>query len=440
MKVVLVVPGSGGRFYCENCLRDAALVRALRGMGHEVVVAPMYLPLYSDGPLTSGDTPVFFGGINTYLQQEMAWERLAPAWLRRLMNSRWMLALAARKSGSTKAWGLGRMTLAMLEGEAGRHAAELERMVAWIGESERPDLIHVSTLLLVGLARRLRSAAGCPVICLAQDEDTWLDALEPPYDQRCWQAIRERCAEVKTIVASSRYYAERVAGRLGIRPETVEVVYPGIEVEGEGLTVHGSGLGLWEAGKEGRVIGYLSRVTPSLGFGTLVDAFLLLKKNPGFEDVRLRAMGGLVGDDRRRVGNELKRVKLAGWHDFVDVAPDVDRASRIAFLKTLTVLSVPMPEGPAFGMFLLEAMAAGVPVVQPAIGAFPEIVEATGGGVLYEPNTAGALADAWAGLLVDQGRLRELGQRGRAAVSERFGIARMAADMAGIYERVGKQG
>jgi glycosyltransferase involved in cell wall biosynthesis len=441
MKIVLVVPGSGGTFYCENCLRDAALVRALRGMGHDVVVAPMYLPLYTDGPLMSDDSPVFFGGINTYLQQTMNWERWAPAWLRRMMDSKWMLSWAARKSGSTRARGLGKMTLAMLEGEAGRHAAELERLVEWIAKSERPDVIQVSTLLLAGLVRRLKAAAKCPVVCLAQDEDTWLDDLEPPYDERCWAAIRERCREVDAVVASSRYYAGKVERRLGMSEGSVEVVYPGIEGENRLQTTDNR---LREGGvtskgaKRERTIGYLSRVKVSLGFGTLVDAFLLLKQRPGFEDVRLRAMGGMVGDDQRKAMKELRRVEAAGWRDDVDVLSEVDRDSRLEFLKTLTVMSVPMPEGPAFGMFLVEAMAAGVPVVQPAIGAFREIVEATGGGVLYEPNTAEALADAWAKLLSEPERVKELGRQGQAAVGERFGIGRMAAEMARIYGRVGK--
>lgn len=443
MKIVLVVPGSGGRFYCENCLRDAALVRSLRGKGHDVVVAPLYLPLYSDGPLMSGDAPVFFGGINTYLQQQMAWEKWAPAWLKRVMDSEWMLSLAAKKSATTRARGLGKMTLAMLEGEAGRHAAELERLVEWIGKSERPDVIHVSTLLLVGLVRRLKAVAKCPVVCLAQDEDTWLDELEPPYDRLCWEMIRERCAEVDVVVASSRYYAGRIEERLGMKAGDVEVVYPGIEGEGEGDRVQGSGFREEEGGNGkglmvngGRVIGYLSRVTESLGFGMLVDAFILLKQKSGFDDVKLRAMGGMVGDDESKAEKLLGRLAKAGWRDDVQVSPEVERESRLDFLKTLTVMSVPMPEGPAFGLFLLEAMAAGVPVVQPAIGAFPEIVEVTGGGVLYMPNTAEALAEAWAELLSDPDRVRELGRTGQGAVRERFGIGRMAADMAGIYERV----
>jgi glycosyltransferase involved in cell wall biosynthesis len=168
----------------------------------------------------------------------------------------------------------------------------------------------------------------------------------------------------------------------------------------------------------------------------LVVAFILLKQKPGFDDVKLRAMGGMVGDDESKAEKLLGRLAKAGWRDDVQVSPEVERESRLDFLKTLTVMSVPMPEGPAFGLFLLEAMAAGVPVVQPAIGAFPEIVEVTGGGVLYMPNTAEALAEAWAELLSDPDRVRELGRTGQGAVRERFGIGRMAADMAGIYERV----
>jgi glycosyltransferase involved in cell wall biosynthesis len=107
----------------------------------------------------------------------------------------------------------------------------------------------------------------------------------------------------------------------------------------------------------------------------------------------------------------------------------------MAFIKSLSVMSVPMPKPEAFGMFIIEALAGGVPVVQPAIGAFPELVECTGGGICYEPNNAPALASALESLLLDTGRSVELGRAGRKVVIERFGVKRTADRMLAVYDR-----
>src|SRR4029079_14940235 len=71
----------------------------------------------------------------------------------------------------------------------------------------------------------------------------------------------------------------------------------------------------------------------------------------------------------------------------------VDRERKIDFLRTLSVLSVPTPYDEPKGVFLLEAMATGVPVVQPRRGSFTEVVQKTGGGILVAPDDPQALAD-----------------------------------------------
>ena len=114
---------------------------------------------------------------------------------------------------------------------------------------------------------------------------------------------------------------------------------------------------------------------------------------------------------------------LAGGAEFL---PNVSREEKAAFLQSLTLLSVPASYGEAFGLYLVEAWAAGVPVVQPRCAAFPELVEATGGGILCEPGSAEALADGWETLLAEPAKAREMGARGRAAVEREFSMRRMA--------------
>ena len=85
---------------------------------------------------------------------------------------------------------------------------------------------------------------------------------------------------------------------------------------------------------------------------------------------------------------------LAGQFEY---RGELDRAGKLAFLQELSVLSVPSPQTTQKGLFLLEAMASGVPVVQPRLGVFTEVVERTGGGVLTTPGDT----DEWVRRILD---------------------------------------
>ena len=424
MKIVHVLPGSGGTFYCENCLRDTALVQALRRQSQDVILVPMYLPLYTDGPHIARDTPVFFGGINVYLQQKLPLFRATPRWVDRLFDARWMLSMAARREGRTRAAGMGDMTLSMLRGEDGNQAKELERMVAWLAEIEKPDVVHLSLSMLIGLARRIKQVLNVPIVCTMQDEDQWLDALDPGHAAACWAAIRERAADCDRFVTVSEYYRDSMAARLQLDPSVIEPIHIGIDLTGYQLATHDGP----------PVIGYLSKLCQSLGLDTLVEAFMILKRKAGLEDLQLRAMGGLIGDDRRFLERVRARLARAGMDGDVQFLPDLERAARISFLRGLSVLSVPIPGGEAFGMFMVEAWAAGVPVVQPRVGAFPELIDLTGGGVHYEGDSPDALATALEPLLRDRALARELGERGREGAHREFDVETMAQRMISVYE------
>jgi len=183
------------------------------------------------------------------------------------------------------------------------------------------------------------------------------------------------------------------------------------------------------------VIGYLSKMSRSLGLETLIEAFTELKKRR-FPTLKLRAMGGQTGDDARFLGRLRRRLNGMGFANDVEFLPGLDRASRVDFLAGLSVLSVPMPDGEAFGLFIVEALAAGVPVVQPDRGGFGEVVRATGGGLLYDPARPGALVEALDRLLADPAAAAAMGRRGQAVVRERFTLERMADDLLGVYSGI----
>lgn len=113
----------------------------------------------------------------------------------------------------------------------------------------------------------------------------------------------------------------------------------------------------------------------------------------------------------------------------------MDRPGKLEFFQSLDVLSVPTIYRESKGLFVLESLACGVPVVQPRHGSFPELIEATGGGRLYEPGDADALADAIAELMDDPALRAKLGEAGRNAVRASFSDEVMAEETWKVYER-----
>ena len=234
MNIIQLTPGAGAMF-CGNCFRDNALVRALRKMGHEVTMMPLYLPLTLDEEDQSAGTPIFFSGINVYLEQKSAFFRSAPDWIHNLFTSRPLLRWAGSKAAKTRAADLGDLTLSMLRGEEGNQARELDELIGWLQQgANRPDIICLSNALLIGMARRLKSDLSVPVVCTLQGEDSFLDALPSSHREVCWQTLAERAAAVDAFIAPSHYFADLMSERLNLPPRRVYVIHNGIDLAGYG--------------------------------------------------------------------------------------------------------------------------------------------------------------------------------------------------------------
>ena len=425
-KIAYIVPGSGGTFYCQNCLRDAALIMELRQHGYDVFTAPMYLPIFSDEPVQGADTPIFFGAINMYLKYKFPFLQKAPAWLNKLLDSQLLLRFAAKKSESTSAVGLEDMTIAMLEGETGPMADDIDTLVEWLSEHEQPDIVHISNALLLGLAKSLKTRLNCKIVCSLQDEDLWVDAMRNPQRDQIWKIMAEKAEYVDSFIAVSKYYAETMQKKMNIKPDKMNVIPVGIDLDGYQAS---------EQPVTTPAIGYLSKITESLGFSTLVDAFIILKQSTELKNLQLHATGGLVGDDIKYVRKIKKRLAKLGFEKDLIIESDFSREKRITFLQNISVLSVPVPKGEAFGTYLLEAMASGIPVVQPNEGSFPELIEATYGGITYSPNRPSYLAEALKSLLLDPERAKRIGAQGKEAVHKDFSIKNMAEKTVATYLR-----
>jgi glycosyltransferase involved in cell wall biosynthesis len=412
MKVLYVISGSGGSFYCQNCLRDTALADALRARGHAVTLLPLYLPASALAPRPT-DAPVFYGAVSLYLRHRYAWLRRLPrAWFAPLDT--WpVLRLAARCAGATSARGLDDLTLSLLLGRDGQQADELQLVADWLSAlpaADRPDVLLLSNALLAGMAAELKRAARCPVACWLQDEHVWLDALAPEMRLAAWHALADSAREVDRFIAASAFYAERLSERLRLRPERVSVVFPGLDPDAYAAA---------DVARRPPVVGFLSRLSEEEGFGRFVDAFLLLRRDPRFADARLAATGG-PAPERGFLKRQLHKLADAGALASAAVSPDRFVRDRRGFLAELTLLCVPGTAHEAFAYFAVEALAAGVPVVLPSLGAFPEIAAAAGCMTLTSDAQPETLARAWAALLSDPARLRQESARGRAAARSVF--------------------
>jgi glycosyltransferase involved in cell wall biosynthesis len=428
---MLLTPGTG-YFYCGSCLRDSVLARTLRKLGHDVVVVPLYLPPVLEEP-EDGEA-VHMGGINMYLQQKTRLARHLPRWLADLLDRPKLLRWASRRGNLTQAADLGSMTVSMLQGECGRQADEVEKLVQWAASTERPDVVVLSNIMLCGIVRRLKQELDRPVVATLQGEAPFLDALPEPFSTQAWQELTERASDIDAFVPVSRSYGDLMAGRLRIEPERIRVIHNGLDLadmlsEPEPL-----------AGREPKTIGFLARMCRDKGLHTLVEAFILLKESGRFEDLRLRIAGAMLSEDRAFVKGLQARLRSRGWQGHSEFLPNIDRAEKLAFLAELSVLSVPATYGESFGLYLLEAMASGVPVVQPRHGAFPEILEATGGGILCEPDDADALAQALEELLLDESKSRELARQGRRSVMEHYTAERMAKEFEELVVKITGRG
>ena len=427
MKIVYITPGAGLSFYCQNCFRDTALLKSLLSLGHDVVRVPMYLPTNLDSGDKITGTPVFYGAINVYLKEKLPFYKHAPMWLERFFDSHVLLNIAAKKSGSTRATGLEEMTLSMLRGEMGRQASELDHLIQYLKDEIAPDVVHISNALLLGLAHKLKSDLGAKVVCSLQDENEWVDLMEESYQEQVWNPMAKKAEDVDIFVTASRYYSEKSQRQLKIPADKIQVIFGGICLDG----YEKSPLPF-----DPPVLGYLCRMSEYFGLGILVDAFIKLKKETRFKNTRLHLTGGYSSDDKSFVNAQIKKIAQNGFEADVQIFKDFERDSRVQFLKRLTLLSVPVPSGEAFGAYQVEALAAGVPVVQPNVGCYPEFIEVTNGGLLYEPNTSEKLAAALASLLEDPERVRKLGTDGHRVVMDQFSMDSMAKNIARIYDDV----
>ncbi|MEM7234152.1 MAG: hypothetical protein AAF517_18385 [Planctomycetota bacterium] len=203
MRIAFITAGAAGR-YCGNCLRDNQLALAMRRLGEDVTLVPTYTPIRTDEEDAS-EKRVFLGGLRVYLSQQSKFFRRSHPLIDRLLDSRPVLKSLSFFSSRTEAKDLGDLTISVLQGDEGRQKQEIDELATWLADELRPDVIQISNILLVGIARTLQKRVGVPVVCGLQAEDSYLDALKPEHRKRALELISERGSECDALVAVSRY-------------------------------------------------------------------------------------------------------------------------------------------------------------------------------------------------------------------------------------------
>jgi glycosyltransferase involved in cell wall biosynthesis len=426
MKILSITAGAAG-MYCGSCLRDNALAIELIARGHDTTLIPVYTPTLTDDANVSR-RDVLFGGISVYLQQHSPLFRKLPRFLDRLWDSPRLIGMFAGRGISPDARFLGEMTISMLQGERGVLRKEFDKLVDWTKDEPVPDVVNLPNSLLISMAAPLKRALGRPVCITLQGEELFIDSLVPPYRDQALALIRRQVSDVDHFIAVSEYCARYMSSFLEIPSERVSVVPLGIAMDGYSRRDR-------PPAKDAAFrVGYLARIAPEKGLQLLAQAYVRLRRKMNGAPARLEVAGYLAPQHRPYLDGARAVLAQAGLQDEMTYHGEIDRAGKRAFLRELDVLSVPAIYDEPKGISLLEAMASGVPVVQPRRGAFIEVVNKTSGGVLVDQDDPDALASGLHSLWADPATRERLGGAAYDGVRAHYTIAHSADRLTRVYE------
>ena len=432
MKIVHITAGAGGRI-CGTCLHDNSLVKALRGRGCDAMLVPAYVPTATDEENVS-ERKVVMGGVNVWLQERVPLFRHTPAFFDAALDSRTLLEWLSSRTGGAQAADLGPLTISTLEGEFGRQRKEVAKLARWLADEIRPDVVHLSNALLIGLARSIREATGARIVCSLSGEDIFIDAIPEPHRTRIGDLLRERAADVDRFVAFNAAFAAAMGQRLAVSADRIAVIPHGVDLAA--FPVSPPDLTARRQARGGRlVIGFLARGCPEKGLDQLVRALPLVA---GRHDVEVIAAGATIETERGYLASCDALAHDLGVADRFRWLGQVDRAAKLGLLSSTDVFALPTPRPEAKGLSAIEALAAGVPVVASSHGAFPEMLDGERAGLLHAPADPADLARVITAVLADEELAGRLGRHGHALARSRHSAAAMAAAHEALYRDLGQ--
>ncbi len=431
MRIVHITAGAGGRI-CGSCLHDNTLVRALVARGCDAILVPAYVPTTTDEENVAQQR-IVMGGVNVWLQEHVPLFRHTPRFVDRLLDAPPLLRWLSSRTGATRPADLGPLTVSTLRGEAGRQRKEVEKLASWLAADVRPDVVHLSNALLVGLARRIRATTGARIVCSLSGEDIFIDAIPEPHRSEIWGLLRERARDIDAFVALNQFFAGFMAERLELSSHRIDVIPHGVDLTGFPTTA--PDLAARRRSRGGRlVVGMLARACREKGLDQLIRALPLLAPRA----VEIVAAGATVDAERDYVASCEALARDLGVADRFRWLGQVDRPGKLGILGSIDVFAMPTVHPEAKGLPAIEAMAAGLPVVAPRHGTFPELLDGEQAGLLHEPGDPTDLARALVAVLDDEDLAIRLGRRGRTLAEQRHTADRMAAAHDAVYQSLAR--
>ncbi|MFQ5508909.1 MAG: glycosyltransferase family 4 protein [Leptospirillia bacterium] len=294
--------------------------------------------------------------------------------------------------------------------------------VAALLEREKADLLHARSRVPAWIGYYAARRAGVPFVT----------TVHGFYSKPWYSRVMARG---ERVIAVSRGIADYAVKSLGADPERLRVIHRGTDPErfdlnwdGERVAAKRRALGLPESG---RVVTVIGRITRLKGHSVLIDALAKLSDLP---DVTLLVAGSAPPKKaalQAELTAQVARLGLAGRVVFAGSRKDVDEVLQVSDL--LVNCSI-QPE--SFGRTLIEAMAAGKPVIASAHGGALDIVEDGVCGYLVPPGDAGALAEAVRRVMSSTDGGAALGAAGRERVVKNFSVDRMVEKTLEVYAEV----
>ena len=408
-RVVYLTAGAGGMF-CGSCMHDNALARALIVAGWDVQLTPLYTPIRTDEQDVSVDE-VFFGGINVFLQQKIPLFRWLPASLDHFLDNPKLIRRVTAKAMETNPKTLGKLAVSMLRGAHGNQRKEVRKLCRYLAMT-KPHLLVFSNILIGGCIEEIKKRVGARVLVTLQGDDVFLESLPETFKRKALAEIEKIGEHVDGFVVHSEFYRDYIGDYLKLDKQKFHVTPLGIELHDFELL-----RALPRPKTDNQLtLGYLARLAPEKGLHHLVDAFIEGKRAGTFDAIRLRIAGWLGPQNEAYANSQFDKLRAAGLESEFEYLGAIDRDEKISFLKSLDLFSVPADFLEPKALYALEALAAGVPVIAPDHGVFPEMANSIGGLRLFANRDASALRAAIATLAENPALRLQLAQQGQGNV------------------------
>ena len=397
--------------FCGSCMHDNALAKALSQLDFDIQLVPTYTPIRTDETDFSVDQ-VFFGGINVYLQQKIPLMRWLPGFVDRFLDRPGLIKRVTSSSIDMASEELGKLAVSMLKGMKGNQRKEVRRLTSWLAETAKPDAIVFTNALIGGCIPEIKKQVGVPVLVTLQGDDVFLDSLPENYRQQCIEKINQLVSDIDGFIVHTEFFRNYMSQYFSIPIEKIHVTPLGID------TREFAGVQRPTDSNAGNAVtlGYLARLAPEKGFHQLADAFIELKQTDAVPNLKLKAAGWLGSQNEAYANESFDKIRAAGFESDFEYVGSIERSEKIQFLSSIDVLSVPTTFLEPKGLYTLEAMACGVPVVQPDHGCFPELVSETSGGLLFPASDKKAYLSKLSQLLNDAQLRQTYGENGKDAV------------------------